>query len=375
MLSVKPTNNARQFAVIIDSTTRKAIEVLHIVERDSYRMQEDPGLRKALSKYCEIESVVNTTTDEDLVHSLTMKPGFELFPIPANFSKKGSVQRTAVSVTGKAGSGKSHFVAQYVSAYHYMYPKNLIRYVSLNKIGRDPSYAKLLEKKSFQKVLIEANPRAINTALDSGSFENTLFIFDDILDVEIPVCPEALKRDLQTEKQNTYFAKERAKAKAREERRKETMERKGQRYTPPQRPPEITPLTPAELEATLNDQATLARLNLMRGKLIRRCIHDTVHNLLKNGRKYGISVITTTHALFGNNPTAECSKDEAGLIVLFPYANVSNEKLVEYLRDKLCFDLPQARAVTKRTFKNYEFLAVNTTGRKFFLTSHYLEFL
>jgi hypothetical protein len=55
---------------------------------------------------------------------------------------------------------------------------------------RDPSYEPLLKKKSFQKVLFEVSVSKIDKPLDSGSFSNVLFIFDDILDVEIPVVQQ-----------------------------------------------------------------------------------------------------------------------------------------------------------------------------------------
>jgi hypothetical protein len=37
-----------------------------------------------------------------------------------------------------------------------------------------------------------------------------LFIFDDILDVEIPVAPAMVQKDLKKEKENSYYAKEQA---------------------------------------------------------------------------------------------------------------------------------------------------------------------
>lgn len=376
MLSLKKSEQSRQFAVILNAKTKSVEEILYIVERDSYHMKEDPELRIKLSKYADL--TFSSTNDEDLTHSLTLKPEYILFPVPASFQTEGSNQRAAVSVSGKAGSGKSFFVAQYVDAYHTMYPKNMIYYVSLNRIARDPSYAKLLKKTSFKKVLIEVNPSKISAALDSGSFENTLFIFDDIVDVEIPVCPEAIRVDYRKEKENTYYAKEQARLRTKEERRREQCENKGMVFKP-LNPEElrkrIHPMDQQALEATLMDQAILTRLNKTRSQFIKECIHNTIQNFLKNGRKYGISVITTTHRFFDRNPTVDCANDESGLVVLFPYANVSNEKLVEFLRDKLCFDLTQARSVSSRVFKNYEFLAINTSGRKFFFTSHYLQFL
>ena len=358
--------------MILDTKTKEVVQTLYIRERDSYHLEEEAEVRETLEQYGEL----TFSDEEDLTNSITLNEGYTLFPVPAIFANKGSDQRAAVTVTGKAGSGKSFFVAQYVDAYHEAYPKNRVFYVSLNRIARDPSYEKLLKKVSFQKVLQEVDPRKITTSLDSGSFENVLFIFDDILDVEIPVCPVILQRDYVKEKEKSYFEKEKAKVRTKEEKRKELCERKGLPFralTPEEMKARIPVLE--NLEATLMDQAVITRLNKLRSQHIRSCIHNTVENFLKNGRKYGISVITTAHRLFDRNVTMNCAADESGLVVLFPYANVSSEKLVEYLREKLCFDIVQARRVSSRTYKNYEFLAVNTTGRKFFYTSNHLEFL
>jgi hypothetical protein len=79
--------------------------------------------------------------------------------------------------------------------------------VSLNRIAADPSYEPLLKKKSFQKVLFEVSVSKIDKPLDSGSFSNVLFVFDDILDVEIPVAPAMIQGDLKKEKENSYYAK------------------------------------------------------------------------------------------------------------------------------------------------------------------------
>jgi hypothetical protein len=67
-----------------------------------------------------------------------------------------------------------------------------------------------------------------------------------------------------------------------------------------------------------------------------------------------------------SDPSCPNNQQRDGLVVLFPYANVSNEKLVEFLREKLSFSTAQARTVTKRVFVNFEPLCINTTGRKFF---------
>jgi KaiC/GvpD/RAD55 family RecA-like ATPase len=66
-------------------------------------------------------------------------------------------------VSGKAGSGKSFFVAQYVDAYHATYPKNRVFYVSLNRIARDSSYESI---KILQARVIEEAPVIIPNITD-----------------------------------------------------------------------------------------------------------------------------------------------------------------------------------------------------------------
>jgi hypothetical protein len=190
-----------------------------------------------------------------------------------------------------------------------------------------------------------------------------LFIFDDILDVEIPVVQQ-WSRDLKKEKENSYYAKEQARLQ-----RKKGNEKLSRRSSK-----RVPPLTQHQIDAMTMDKAVLTRLQKQKAEYIRSCIHDTVSNFLKNGRKHGSrwSAQTTISSLA---PVVQTINSESGLVVLFPYANVSNEKLVEFLREKLSFSTAQARTVTKRVFVNFEPLCINTTGRKFFFTPHYLEFL
>lgn len=377
MLSLK-SDKGKQFALIHNKKTKKNEVVLHIIERDSYELVEDSDLRKTLEKYCDEITTTEPDAKEDLTTGFTLKDEYELVPVPSSFQKEGNNQRVAVAISGKAGSGKSFFTAKYVSAYHHMYPNNLIYYVSPNKIEDDPSYEKLLKKTSFKKSLIVVNVKTIVAAKESDQHRNCLFIFDDIIDVEIPAEKDVIKQDYVKEKEKTYFIKEKTRIKRKEERNKEMMEKKGFTYTAPTKEEllkRMTPMDKEDLEIKLTDAALIARLNQNRSKLIKEYIHETIHDFLKRGRKYGISVITTTHRFFDRNPTADCANDESGLVVLFPYANVSNEKLIEFLREKLCFDLKQARAVATRVFKNFEFLAINTSGKKFFFTSNHLQLL
>lgn len=379
MLSLKKNEDGKHVAVIRNDKTNKVEEVLYIVERQSYRMVEDPELLKTLAKYTNrIEITEDEANDEELVSSFTLKPGFSLVPVPPEFTPDGNNQRQCLSITGKSGSGKSFFTAQWVNAYHYMYPKDLIYYVSANKIETDPSYSELLKKASFKEVLIAVDVRKINSQLSAESYPNSLFIFDDIMDVKISLEPTMLATDYRAEKLKTFATKEKARVRRAQERVREKAEQKGLQYKAP---------TKAELEAlmripdedelalNLSDNTAIAKLNEFRAKQIRMHIQNTIHDFLKRGRKYGVSLVTIAHRMFDRDDTAQCSLDESHGVVLFPYANTSREKLVEYLRTKLCFDLTQARAVADKVYKQFEFLYIGTNGKHFFMTSNHFEFL
>jgi energy-coupling factor transporter ATP-binding protein EcfA2 len=379
MLSIKPQEGAKQFAVIVNSKTRNIEEILHVVERNSYTMIEPEGMRQRLAEFCEdVRVEENVELGESLVRAITLKQGYELKPIPAHVSKGGSCQRTTLAIVGKSGSGKSFFTAAYVSAYHHMYPKNLVYYVSANPISSDPSYDALLEKDSFKKTLICVDIRTINSQIDSSERSNCLFVFDDILDVDISIAPEKLRVDLVEEKKKTFFVKEKARIVREQQRKRDQVESRGLLFKPlsdPEIEKRMRQQDPRELELKLSDNTALAKLNQFKGHFIKSLIRASIHDILKRGRKYGVSCITTTHRFFERDDTAQCSVDESAGVVLFPYGNVSKEKLVEFLRGKLCFNLAGARAVASRTYKQYEYLFINTSGQQFFFTSHHLEFL
>jgi hypothetical protein len=164
-----------------------------------------------------------------------------------------------------------------------------------------------------------------------------LFIFDDILDVEIPVAQQWSKGPQKGEGE-LLLRKEQARLQRKKGNEKLSEEELKKR---------VPPLTQHQIDAMTMDKAVLTRLQKQKAEYIRSCIHDTVSNFLKNGRKHGISVVCTNHDLFSRAPVVQTINSESGLVVLFPYANVSNEKLVEFLREKLSFSTAQARTVTK----------------------------
>jgi hypothetical protein len=195
------------------------------------------------------------------------------------------------------------------------------------------------------------------------SFSNVLFIFDDILDVEIPVAPAMVQKDLK--KENSYYAKEQARLQRKKGNEKLSEEELKKR---------VPPLTQHQIDAMTMDKAVLTRLQKQKAEYIRSCIHDTVSNFLKNGRKHGISVICTNHDLFSRAPVVQTINSEWACGA-FSLRKCLEREAREFLREKLSFSTAQARTVTKRVFVNFEPLCINTTGRKFFFTPHYLEFL
>jgi hypothetical protein len=53
--------------------------------------------------------------------------------------------------------------------------------------------------------------------------------------------------------------------------------------------------------------------------------------------------------------------EESHSVVIFPYDNVSNEKLKDFLKEKLSSE--QAQSIIKTSFKKFDFLNINVNGK------------
>jgi hypothetical protein len=142
--------------------------------------------------------------------------------------------------------------------------------------------------------------------------------------------------DLKKEKENSYYAKEQARLQRKKGNEKLSEEELKKR---------VPPLT-HQIDAMTMDKAVLTRLQKQKAEYIRSCIHDTVATSSRMAAstesRWSAQTMTCSLVLQSSKQSTE-----SGLVVLFPYANVSNEKLVEFLRDKLSFSTSQARTVTK----------------------------
>jgi hypothetical protein len=128
--------------------------------------------------------------------------------------------------------------------------------------------------------------------------------------------------DLKKEKENSYYAKEQARLQRKKGNEKLSEEELKKR---------VPPLTQHQIDAMTMDKAVLTRLQKQKAEYIRSCIHDTVSNFLKNGRKHGISVVCTNHDLFSVPQLSKQSTPRVGLWC-FSLRKRLNEKLVEFLR-------------------------------------------
>jgi hypothetical protein len=91
-----------------------------------------------------------------------------------------------------------------------------------------------------------------------------------------------------------------------------------------------------EYKLLLSDQVKLQRIIKAKSETIKNNILLSIA-LIKLGRKNGISLIITNHNLFGQHFASRII-EEAHTVILFPYDNVSNQKLKDFLIEKLSLD-------------------------------------
>lgn len=329
MLSFKSLNEHSRLIGLIMNDNDKVEETLYLNELLDYNLEQDSEFAKGIGKYAE-EFEKNA---KDLITSFKMKKEYKLEVTPPVFND--TYERNISYICGKSGSGKSYYMAKYIRKYHHMNPRNLIYYVSANRIGNDKSYLPLFEKKSFQKVFRQIRLSSINNIIPFEEYRNCIFIFDDILDVEVSLSPDEIA--------NLYL----------EEKKSNNAQ---------------------DVKLLLSDQVKIARITKIKSELIKHNIVNSIFALLNLGRKNGISVLVSDHKLHSGGNSCKIIS-ESHNIVLFPHGNVSSSKLEEFLVKKLSFDKDQAAKVINKVFKKYEFLNINVAGDNFYLTSNEFKFL
>lgn len=359
--SVKIDDKSRSFAVIKEKQNNAVKEILYINDIFSEDTKQHKSLKKVVKKYCIIDKKEENNTDSDdkkindsididnddenddsdgedeIIKELKLKPEYEFAYCPPDFGK--NKQRLTSFIVGKAGSGKSFQVANFLKYYHHMYPKNKIYFVSCADIRADSSFTDLVAKKSFRKMCIPVNLYSFRSKLEFKEFDNCIFVFDDVLDVKIPVSLENVAFEFLKTKMNARDIKV------------------NQVY-----------------ECIEREKRKLSQMAFADAKLIKINILEAMNSLLKNGRKNGISVMVTEHKLFaGPNSTEVLS--EMDNVMLFPYGNTSDETLIRFLREKLSLGLTQAREIVKKQYMKFQFLMINVDGANFEMTSNSLKLL
>ena len=327
MFSIKEINQAsRSFGYLEEVATKEAKEILYFTTR-----VRDDGITEKVIDECEQELQKYYQGNE----ALPSKYQFRILPC---IDFKEGFERDAVYCCGGPGSGKTWQIANYIQNYHKFYPENQILYVSANNIENDASLDRVLSLKRTvidpktkkpveERVLKQINLLSVESAIDHQEWKDTLFIFDDIIDMKPTVNINEVIAQL-TEEEKKKFMKN---------------------------------------GCTLKEKESLENYTLRKMKRCIGYIRDSITNLLKGGRKQRISLIIVDHKL--NSGPATCDFiSQCSSFWLFPYANNSKESLKTWLRGKISFDKEEAATIAEIEFYQFDFLFINKAGKKFCMT-------
>ena len=127
-------------------------------------------------------------------------------------------------------------------------------------------------------------------------------------------------------------------------------------------------------ELNFKDQAVIDKAVRAKGKIVKNYILESITNLLFLARKQSVSVLITCHDLFSGRAASKII-GESHNIVLFPYSNVSNKKLKDFLTTKASYDNDEASDLLKTEFLQYEYLSLNVNGRRYYMSPSTLKIL
>lgn len=322
MLSFTKLNkDSKAIAVIVDKTKGKTKEVVFLTALKRGQKPNNSEFEERLEKYA--------ASWEDNAFVLRNKYEFHAAP-PEDFTPE--YKRFVNYIVGKSGSGKSFYTSQFVEKYHIVHPDNKIFYVSNNPLSNDVSYSAELKEQ-----IEEIDLNTVNSVIDFTNFKDCLFIFDDIIDCNISLDPEIFAQRLLEEKRNE------------------------------------NPKSTKEVKLTVRETEYMDKLVLKQGQIVKKYIVDSIMNLLKLGRKNGISVVITDHKLYSGIISSEIIS-ESHNVTLFPYVNVSNKKLKEFLMEKLSYDNDQADEILKKNkFYQFDFLTLMTQGVPGYITNNKIK--
>lgn len=229
------------------------------------------------------------------------------------------LQRETVAVFGKSGSGKSWQIKNYIRNYCMLNPGNKVRFYSLNKLENDPSYdADLLKK------IIQIDLMSVDCAIHPEKYPDSLFIFDDVLDVKFSLSP------------SDVF---------------------GLQY----RTADMT--AKSKMERDCNRRAVS----------IKAFLNESVKNILNLGRKYDTSCIAVYHKL-RSGIESTFVVEESSSCWLYPYT-ATKQALSSFMMERLSFSKEDIKAFSTEEFYQYDFLYINTAGKLFYFTPNHFKFV
>ena len=307
MLSFKPLKeNASRHIASIEDSKGNFKETLWFTElEDEYDKPVD-NFAEEMKQY---------TTSDSTPQDFRLKKGYKLSILPSN--PVDNLQRESIAIFGAPGSGKTWQINNYVANYHLMYPRNKIDYYSAN--DQDASFDEETERHINRKKLWD-----VNGIIDVKQSGDSLIIFDDVLDVVVPIDP---------------------------------MDVYGEEY----------------FQASLRDQLRMQKDCDAKAKSVNGYLNKSVVNILNLGRKYNINCIVVYHELRSGKP-ATFVVNLSSCCLLFPYLE-SRQTLMDYLKDRLSFSKQDIKQFEQEKFFNHNFMYLNKAGKRFYFTPNHFKFL
>lgn len=309
MLSFKPIKaNASRHIASIEDKDGNFKELIYFTELSRVDKVTDNNFEEELKQY---------TTPSSTIKDFHMNNDHQLTIMPSNDTK--GLQRETVSVFGKSGSGKSYQINNYIMNYHTLKPRNKIFYFSVNDIKRDESI-----DDATREFITQVDLLAIDAVMDVKDFENSLVVFDDVLDVTVPIRPDLLF---------------------------------GERYT----------------LGNVTERSKMERECSKRAESIKSSLHLSVKNILNLGRKYNISCIAVYHKLRSGSESTFLV-EESSSCWLYPYT-ATKKPLMGFLEERLSLSKEDAKEIAQEKFYQWEFLYLNNSGKLFYFTPNHFKFL
>lgn len=263
------------------------------------------------------EELKKYTEEGSTVEDFKLKDEYRFNIIPSNTIT--GFQRETVAILGQNGSGKSWQIKNYIRNYSLLRPGNKIFFYSLNKLENDPTYDKdLLEK------ITQIDLMSVDCAILPEKFQDSLIIFDDVLDVKFSLSPAEVY---------------------------------GLEYQ----------------QADLTKKKKLADVCDKKSTSIKTFLNESLVNVINLGRKYNVSCISVFHKL-KSGVDSTFAVEQSSSCWLYPYVE-SKQTLCGFLFDRLSFSREDVKEFSKEKFYQYDFLYINRGGKLFYFTPNHFKFI